>query len=204
MPFRDQYKAKMQPKPDIVEVVDVNFNHWYLALFAILVALALLPLVLPRSQSALGVLRDLQSVYLSALMIVIAVMMASSSLYACYQACKLQANLGKDALADACSGSEIHSLLHLVIITVYREPLDLITLTLDSLANQTKARSLAVTLAFEQDSPNLEANVAAIQLLFADSFYRLFIFVHARKVFKPKLCCSINCGGTQQGDVPRL
>ncbi|MFZ9498254.1 MAG: hypothetical protein ACO265_08570 [Polynucleobacter sp.] len=183
MPFRDQYKAKMQPKPDIVEVVDVNFNHWYHALFAILVALALLPLVLPRSQSALGVLRDLQSVYLSALMIVIAVMMASSSLYACYQACKLQANLGKDALADACSGSEIHSLLHLVIITVYREPLDLITLTLDSLANQTKARSLAVTLAFEQDSPNLEANVAAIQLLFADSFYRLFIFVHPNGLF---------------------
>lgn len=180
MPFREQYKAKTKPESRIVEAPDDSFNHWYLALFAIIIILALLPLVLPCSQSALGLLRDLQSVYLSALMIVIAVMMVFSSLYACHQAWKLQANLGKDALAEACSRSEIHSLLHLVIITVYREPLDLITLTLDSLANQTKARSLAVTLAFEEDSPNLEANVAAIQRLFADSFCRLFIFIHPK------------------------
>lgn len=183
MPLRDQYKAKIQSESRIVEALGDNFNHWYLALFTIVMALALLPLVLPRSHSALDVLWSLQSVYLSALMMYIAVVMASSSLYACHQTRKLQANLGKDALAGACSGSEIHSLLHLVIITIYREPLDLITLTLDSLANQTKAGSLAVTLAFEQDSPNLEANVAAIQLLFADSFYRLLIFVHPNGLF---------------------
>jgi len=178
MPFQEQYKTKIKPEWPIVEVSGDNFYHWYLALFTIIIVLALFPLGLPGSQSALSFLQELQAFYLSALMVVIAVMMASSALYTCHHARKLQASPGKDILADSCSQPELHSVLHLVVITAYREPLDLIVLTLHSLATQTKARSLVVTLGFEQDSPSLEANVAAIQLLFANSFYRLFIFIH--------------------------
>lgn len=106
--------------------------------------------------------------------------MAFSALHACHRARKLQTKPDDKTLTYTYSQSEPNPLLHLVIITVYREPLDLIVLTLNSLANQTKARSLVVTLGLEQDSPNPEATIAAIQRLFANSFHRLFIFIHPK------------------------
>lgn len=173
-------RTKMKSEKPIVEASGDNFNHWYLALLAIITVLTLLPVVSTRSQSALSFLQELQADYLSILMIFIAVIMAFSALQTCHHAHQLETMPDKGTLADARNQSELNSVLHLVIVTVYCEPLDLIILTLHSLANQTKARCLVVTLGIEENSPSLEANVATIQVLFANSFYRLFIFVHPK------------------------
>jgi len=170
----------MQSEKFTVELSGEKFNHYYFILLAIVIALILLPLISPSSQSILSFLQELRVNYLSLLMIFIAVIMTFSALHTCYHASELQIIPDKDILEDTCNQPELNSLWHLVIITVYREPLDLIALTLHSLANQTKAKSLVVTLGIEQDAPSLEAKLAEIQLLFANSFYRLFIFIHPK------------------------
>jgi hypothetical protein len=67
---------------------------------------------------------------------------------------------------------------HVVVMTAYAEPLELICRSIRSLAAQTMANKIIMAVAFEASTPSLQEKSAAIQTEFSNSFLSLEITVH--------------------------
>lgn len=83
---------------------------------------------------------------------------------------------------------------HLIFVCLYKEPLDLIESTMDSLAKQTMSNNLNVVLAFESRTPHLEDKIEAIRTKYINVFNRLIFTVHPHGVKGeiPGKCSNVN------------
>lgn len=83
---------------------------------------------------------------------------------------------------DTASGSGLANsdgrVSHMVVMTVYREPLSIIQITLESLACQTIAHQLIVVIGFEEKSPAIASTRDAIRTKFGGQFKRIIFLVH--------------------------
>ena len=73
--------------------------------------------------------------------------------------------------------------LHLVGVCIYKEPLDLIQVTLDSLRRQKSARkNLFVFVGMEQRTPDAQKKKETLETIYKDAFARFLVTVHPYKV----------------------
>lgn len=103
-------------------------------------------------------------------------------------------NLFKLRTEKSRTGTDESNYEHLVIICLYKEPLQLIEGTLLSLANQTIARKLIVTLAFESSTPEVELKIQQLRRRYAVAFDQLLFTVHPVGVAGeiPGKCSNVN------------
>ncbi|MEM6254405.1 MAG: hypothetical protein AAF821_15930 [Cyanobacteria bacterium P01_D01_bin.156] len=90
--------------------------------------------------------------------------------------------------------SDVSNLSHIVAILIYKEPIDLIEKSLESLRAQTQASKLIVVIGLEEKTPQLEWKQQVIQHNFKDAFQQLIFTVHPYGLPNeiPGKCSNIN------------
>lgn len=162
------------------ELSGEQFQAFYVFVALLIAALSLFPL-LPINGDVLGCGQITQARYLVAMMALLTVGTAGAAIQtqwqvgeqiACRSRCK---RYPPDSADEPISGG-----LHLVVIAIYREPIDLIILTIRSLADQPEANRIALAVGIEADAPSLELTTSSIRDLFEHLFGHFYIFVHPR------------------------
>ncbi len=69
-------------------------------------------------------------------------------------------------------------MVHVVLISGYKEPLEVMVQTLDTWKAQTQAKRILLLVAFEERTPDFEGKSAKIRQLYSDSFLHLMITRH--------------------------
>jgi hypothetical protein len=69
-------------------------------------------------------------------------------------------------------------LYHIIVLTIYRDDMEIVMRTVGSIARQTEARRIVMLLAWEGRTPDREARTAQIRAAFGDSFHMLLFSVH--------------------------
>lgn len=69
-------------------------------------------------------------------------------------------------------------LCHLVIMTAYDEPTELITTTLDTVAAQTRANHIVLVIALESRTPDIMKKTRYFDNRYGQSFFKLILTVH--------------------------
>ena len=67
---------------------------------------------------------------------------------------------------------------YLVVVPVYKEPLDVILETIQSLSNQTKAGNTILSVAFESKTPEIHKKIRKIDKIFGHVFENIFYPIH--------------------------
>ena len=67
---------------------------------------------------------------------------------------------------------------HLVAISCYKEPVSLITRSVQSLADQTEAARITMVVSFEQKTPDVQAKIQELENIFSNSFEKLLFTIH--------------------------
>ena len=85
---------------------------------------------------------------------------------------------------------------HLVVLSCYKEPLEVLTKTLDTLANQTLAEKITMVVSFEEKTPNLSEKEFELWNLYSSRFEDFIITVHPFGLPNeiPGKCSNCNCG----------
>jgi len=73
---------------------------------------------------------------------------------------------------------EYTDIRHQVAICCYKEPLPVITRTVQSLADQTEAKRITMVISFEQKTPDVDKKIEDLSKIFCNSFERLLVTVH--------------------------
>ncbi|CAF4559824.1 unnamed protein product [Rotaria sp. Silwood2] len=69
-------------------------------------------------------------------------------------------------------------LIHLLILTIYKDDMGVICRTLDSLAEQTESKRILLVMAWESRTPDLEERTTLILQRYSDKFYSIIFPVH--------------------------
>jgi hypothetical protein len=70
------------------------------------------------------------------------------------------------------------SLIHLLILTIYKDDMSVVCRTIDSLAEQTEAKRIVLVMAWESRTPDREERTALIQQRYGDKFLQILFPVH--------------------------
>lgn len=176
------------------ELSGEQFQRLYVCLALLIVGLSSFPL-LPIDSLLFGQGEVIQALYLVLMMGLTTVSTGLAAIYTQWRArdqidlCRRQNSVASVSMRKPCSER-----LHLVVVTLYREPLDLITLTIRSLADQPEASRMAVVLGIEEDAPRREVTIASVKNMFACSFRHFLVFVHPKGLVGeiPGKCSNLN------------
>jgi len=69
-------------------------------------------------------------------------------------------------------------LIHLLILTIYKDDMGVVCRTVDSLAEQTEAKRVVLVMAWESRTPDREERTALIRQRYADKFHSMLFPVH--------------------------
>lgn len=69
-------------------------------------------------------------------------------------------------------------LVHLLILTIYKDDMDVVCRTVDSLAEQTESKRIVLVMAWESRTPDIDERSALIRQRYADKFHSLLFPVH--------------------------
>lgn len=69
-------------------------------------------------------------------------------------------------------------LVHLLILTIYKDDMDVVCRTVDSLAEQTESKRIVLVMAWESRTPDREERSELIRQRYADKFYEILFPVH--------------------------
>ena len=88
------------------------------------------------------------------------------------------------------------NLHHLLVISCYKEPLELIKATLETLANQTMSYDVTLAVSFEERTPDLKKKQGSLCETFGSSFRELMFSNHPYGLEGeiPGKCSNANCG----------
>lgn len=178
----------------MTELSGEQFQRLYACLALLIVGLSSFPL-LPIDGLVFGQGEVIQAIYLVLMMGLTTASTGLAAIYTQWRAwdqinlCRRQNSVASVSTRRPCSER-----LHLVVVTLYREPLDLITLTIRSLADQPEASRMAVVVAIEESAPRREATIESIKNIFSRSFCHLFVFVHPKDLPGeiPGKCSNLN------------
>jgi len=92
-----------------------------------------------------------------------------------------------------------HGIPHLVLISVYKEPLEVLMETVRSLADQTQVHRVHLNIGFEERTPELERKRERLREEFGETFQRLSFTVHKDGIAGeiPGKCSNVNFGMMQ-------
>jgi len=83
-----------------------------------------------------------------------------------------------DEILESVESGTLPPLCHLVIMTGFDEPVDLICATLDTVAMQTKAKHIILVIALEERTPSVLEKANFFDTRYGDLFFRLIQTVH--------------------------
>jgi hypothetical protein len=69
-------------------------------------------------------------------------------------------------------------LVHLLILTIYKDDMDVVCRTVDSLAAQTEAKRIVLVMAWESRTPDREERTELIRQRYAEKFFHILFPVH--------------------------
>lgn len=69
-------------------------------------------------------------------------------------------------------------LYHIIILTIYKDDMEIVMRTLESIAKQTEAKRICMVLGWEGRTPDREERTRMIREAFGDSFYQLLFSCH--------------------------
>ena len=83
----------------------------------------------------------------------------------------------------------------MIVLSCYKEPLELLTKTIDSLAAQTMSSTATMVVSFEERTPNLSEKQIALWKLYGGRFTDFFFTVHPFGLPNeiPGKCSNCNC-----------
>lgn len=166
------------------EVSGDQFQRFYVVLVLLIVGLLLFPL-LPIGGLASGRVQQIQASYLVLMMGLIAVGTGWAAIqaqrHAVYQIDHFHQR-GRDTLGTATTCLSQSERLHIVVLALYREPFDLVALTIRSLADQPEAERIILAVGIEEDAPKRDDTIADIKNAFGHSFRDLFVYIHPKGV----------------------
>jgi hypothetical protein len=87
------------------------------------------------------------------------------------------------ATSKSATDNDSSQLYHVVCMCAFKEPLELLLKTLDSLAEQTAVQRLIVVVALEAATPDLQTKTQAISARYHSTFAELYITAHPRGAF---------------------
>lgn len=89
--------------------------------------------------------------------------------------------------------NQIH---HLAVISCYKEPVDLIASTIETLAQQTVASDTTMVVSFEEKTPDLRSKQGQLCDLFGQRFQEIIFTIHpfGQEGEIPGKCSNANCG----------
>ncbi|MDJ0743499.1 MAG: hypothetical protein QNJ32_09060 [Xenococcaceae cyanobacterium MO_167.B27] len=92
--------------------------------------------------------------------------------------------------------SRLGELHHIVTICIYKEPLELIEKTLESLRQQTQSHRIIVVVAMEERTPQVSWKEQVLKMKFEKDFERLFFTIHPFGIPGeiPGKCSNVNYG----------
>jgi hypothetical protein len=96
-------------------------------------------------------------------------------LFSIYTLIKLKYGMSTDHKATYPSDT---SLIHLIILTIYKDDMGVVCRTVDSLAEQTEAKRIVLVIAWESRTPDREERTELIRQRYADKFLYLLFPVH--------------------------
>lgn len=101
-------------------------------------------------------------------------------------------NKNLEVSVDPENGSP--NLKHLVIMVGYKEPVDLICKTIDTIAAQTRAKSIIMVIGLEERTPDYKGKIEYFQNRYKNSFLKLIPTVHPYgiKGEVPGTCSNVN------------
>ena len=76
---------------------------------------------------------------------------------------------------DVEKSKKVH---HLVVISCYKEPIELIAETISTLACQTIANNTTMVVSFEEKTPNLRRKQGQLCDLFGQKFFEIIFTIH--------------------------
>uniref|UniRef100_A0A914XFQ4 Glycosyltransferase 2-like domain-containing protein n=1 Tax=Plectus sambesii TaxID=2011161 RepID=A0A914XFQ4_9BILA len=171
-----KYCAECQPKPAN------KYLRWNL-LFAIIIAtlltspvwMALIPVLRRASMEfIIAVLAAIQFMWFMATVNAIRYVLKLRREFVCNDCLKNERDLES-------TGKSTDQIKHLIGLTLYKEPLELLIRTTDSLARQTKAKkSLSVFIGLEEGTPDKENKIVQLRERYKSQFERFIITVHPR------------------------
>ena len=85
---------------------------------------------------------------------------------------------------------------HVAVISCYKEPVDLIAGTIDTLASQTLASEITMVVSFEERTPDLKYKQGALCDRFGQKFHEIIFTIHPYGLEDeiPGKCSNANCG----------
>ena len=88
------------------------------------------------------------------------------------------------------------NLHHLAVISCYKEPVELIAATVETLANQTIASDVTMVVSFEERTPDLRNKQGHLCDLFGQRFHEIIFTIHpfGTEGEIPGKCSNANCG----------
>ena len=91
------------------------------------------------------------------------------------------------------SDGQLH---HLAVISCYKEPVELIAATVETLASQTLAKSITMVVSFEEKTPDLRFKQGRLCELFGQRFHEIIFTIHpfGTEGEIPGKCSNANCG----------
>ena len=106
---------------------------------------------------------------------------------------KLQTYDHKDLESSRPKKSPIQ---HLAVMACYKEPVDLIAASVETLANQTVASKVTMVVSFEEKTPDLLSKQKHLSNLFGSHFHEIVFVVHPFGIDGeiPGKCSNMNCG----------
>ena len=115
---------------------------------------------------------------------------------AIYSSAVLFVNRNTDFSEILLQNPDSKKIQHLVVLSCYKEPLEVLTKTLDTLANQTLAEKTTMVVSFEEKTPNLSEKEFELWNLYSSQFEDFIITVHPFGLPNeiPGKCSNCNCG----------
>jgi cellulose synthase/poly-beta-1,6-N-acetylglucosamine synthase-like glycosyltransferase len=115
---------------------------------------------------------------------------------ACYSTSVLFVNRNRDFGSILKTNPRSQKIHHLVVLSCYKEPIEVLKTTIDSIANQTMASSTTMVVSFEEKSPNWSEKQSELWKFYGSSFHDLFFTVHPFGIPNeiPGKCSNCNCG----------
>ncbi len=109
---------------------------------------------------------------------------------------KLRSNRKTDFSEKIKNDKELSEIEHLAVISCYKEPVELISHTVQTLANQTMSKKITMVVSFEERTPDKIKKQGELCDRFAASFKEFLFTVHpfGQEGEIPGKCSNANCG----------
>ncbi len=90
---------------------------------------------------------------------------------ACHSTTALFLNRNRDFGSILKTNPRSQKIHHLVVLSCYKEPIEVLKMTIESIANQTMAASTTMVVSFEEKSPNWSEKQSELWKFYGSSFH---------------------------------